>query len=131
MLWCVRYSHSCTIPFPSQNLLKSLDLYSLPPSIIRTFKLFSACLSTHAHNFSNIENTSPFSFSKYTHIFLENSSTKVRKYPLPPSDGLSNRPHTSKCTTSNTFLARFGAKVLKTFLGCFLITQPSQALAGC
>jgi hypothetical protein len=44
--------------------------------------------------------------SGYTHIFLEKSSMKVKKYLAPPKDMFFMGPHISECTISNTLVAR-------------------------
>ena len=63
-------------------------------------------------------------------IFLVNSSTKVRKYILPPRDGLSKGPHMSEWTILRGCLALCGAIVLKAFLGCLPIKHHSQVFCG-
>jgi len=67
------------------------------------------------HHFTNKEKTFFFSLSKNNPTFLVNSSTKVKKYWLPPRDGTSNDPHIYECTTPRICLALWGASDLNIF----------------
>ena len=115
------------MPWMCKNSSNLLEVYSLPLLDLNTLILCSDCLSTKAFHSTNFSNTSLLDFSTYTHTFLEKSSMKVRKYLPPPIDVVLIGPHTSKCTSSNTLVARVPPSLEKGCLACFPLTHPSQA----
>src|SRR5450759_5288591 len=88
----------------------------------------STSFSANALNSLNFSNHSLLVFSRYTHIFLEKSSMKVKKYLAPPKDMFFMGPHTSECTISNTLVVRVAPSFGNECLCCFPKMQPSQAM---
>ena len=95
--------------------------YSL---LILIFRL--EAFSIKAFSSVNFSHTSDFFFRKKTHVYLEKSSIKFRRYLDPFMDVIGIRPLISKCITPNMHVAQFAFPRSNLCSGCFPTTQPLQ-----
>jgi len=107
-------------------LTKKLVIKNLVPlSLLIVFIVVSNCVWTKVTKFSKILTTSDFCFKRKIYVYIEQSSTMVKKYLLPWIDGIEYGPHRSTWIKSKHFL---DLDVLrgKGSLFCFAKWQTSQ-----
>src|SRR5713226_4106355 len=105
---------------------KSLLTYSPPLSYLNILILSPEAFSIKAFNSEIFSHTSDFVLRKKTHVYLEKSSIKVRRYLDPFMDVTGIGPLISECISPNMLVARFVFPRSNLCSGCFPITQPLQ-----
>ena len=105
---------------------KIIMTYSPPLSYLKILILSPEAFSIKAFNSEIFSHTSDFFLRKKTHVYLEKSSIKVRRYLDPFMDVIGIRPLISECISSNMHVARFAFPRSNLCSGCFPITQPLQ-----
>ena len=104
----------------------SLLKYSPPLSDLNILILILEAFLIKAFNSEIFSHTSDFFLRKKTHVYLEKSSIKVRRYLDPFMDVTGIRLLISECISPNMHVARFAYPQSNLCLGFFPITQPLQ-----
>src|SRR5882757_5713486 len=106
--------------------IDSLLTCSPPLSDLGILILSPEAFSIKAFNSEKFSHTSNFFLRNKTHVYLEKSSIKVRRYLDPFMDVTGIRPLIPECISPNMLVARFAFPRSNLCSGCFPITQPLQ-----
>ena len=104
----------------------SLLTYSPLLSDFKILILSPETFSIKAFNSEIFSHTSDFFLRKKTHVYLEKSSIKVRRYLDPFMDVIGIGTLISECINPNMLIARFSFPRSNLCSRCFPITQPLQ-----